>query len=177
MAKKIKKPSETNTHWKNLFEYDYLGSHNLLPGEELVCKITKIGKEEVAKKARKKGEADKEILPILYFEGKVPKMVLNKTNATTISKLYSPYTDRWIGKTVQIFATEVNAFGEKVSALRIRDFVPDDTDTVDVSAEIAAMNEVKTLKELQAYFVALPNDKKGHPEVVKLKDQLKTTLK
>jgi hypothetical protein len=177
MAKKIKKPSEGNTHWKNLFDYEFLGSHNLMPGEELVCKIVRIDKEEIAHKVKRKGENDKELLPVLFFDSKVPKMVLNKTNAATIAKLYSPYTDRWIGKSIQIFATDVSAFGDKVSALRVRDFVPDDTDTADVAAELAHMRSLKSLTELQAYFVALPGDKKTHPSVIELKNELKAKLK
>ncbi len=175
--KRIKKPTEGNTHWKNLFPQDYLGSHNLLPDEELVVKITSIGKEDVPRKKKTKGEKDKENLPILFFEGKVPKMVLKKTNGKTIEKLYGPYTDKWIGKTVQIFATNVNAFGEEVSALRVRDFVPEDTENkLDVSKKLKEMKALKTLGDLQAYFTTLPKDIMRNPEVVALKDELKASL-
>ena len=178
-VKKIKKPkkkTEGNTHWKNLFPYEYLGSHNLLPDEELVVKIIKIGEEEVGRKVRKKGEKDKEILPVVYFEGDVPKMVLNKTNAAIIGKLYSPYTDQWIGKYIQIFSAEVNAFGEKVTALRVRDSVPTIETKVDVSKQIAVMRALTTLRDLQAYFKALPPAIMGNPDVIAVKDELKASL-
>ena len=175
--KKIKKPSENNTHWKNLFEYDFLGSHNLLPDEELVVKIIKIAKEDLHRPTKKKGEADTENLPVLIFDGKVPKMVLNKTNAKTIEKLYGPYTDKWVGKSIQIFATNVSAFGSEVSALRIRDFVPDDADSkLDVSKQLEQMRKQKDLRALQAYFTALPKEIMRHPEVIALKDELKASL-
>ncbi|CCD89873.1 protein of unknown function [Bradyrhizobium sp. ORS 285] len=176
--KKPKKKTEGNTHWKNLFEYEYLGSHNLMPDEELVGEISKIVEEEIGRKVRKKGEKDKEILPVIYFkEAAVPKMVLNKTNAATISKLYGPYTDKWIGKRIQIFSAEVNAFGEKVTALRVRDSIPADTAPAPVTNELKQMRACKTLRDLQAYFVALPNEKKAHPDILALKEELKTTLK
>lgn len=178
MAKKVKKLSEGNTHWRNMFPQDYLGSHNLKPEEELVVKIIKVGKEDVPRAKKRKGEADKENLPILYFEGKMPKMVLNKTNAKTIGKLYTPYTDKWIGKYIQIFAAKVDAFGEKgVDALRVRDSVPDNTDeSVDVSKELKAMRALTTLRDLQAYFVALPGPMKANSEIISLKNELKVSL-
>lgn len=175
--KTIKKLTEGNTHWKNLFPQDYLGSHNLLPDEELTVKIIKIGKEDVPRAKKRRGEPDKENLPILFFEGKVPKMVLNKTNGKTIERLYGPYTDKWIGKFIQIFATNVNAFGEEVSALRVRDIVPADTETkVSVSKELAAMRKVTTLRDLRAYFLALPSTMQAHPELIALKEELKVSL-
>lgn len=175
--KKVKKLSENNTHWRNMFPQDYLGSHNLKPDEELVVKIIKVGKEDVPRAKKKKGEAATENLPILYFDGKMPKMVLNKTNAKTIGRLYTPYTDKWIGKYIQIFAANVDAFGEKVDALRVRDTVPDSTDDqADVSKNLKAMREIKTKRALGAYYLALPGDLKANREIFALKEELKASL-
>jgi hypothetical protein len=47
-------------------------------------------------------------------------MVLNKTNADTISRLHTPETDNWIGKRIALFATEVDFAGKQTLALRVR---------------------------------------------------------
>jgi hypothetical protein len=95
-------------------------------------------------------------------------MVLNKTNCKTIEKLYSPDTTQWPNKKITIFAACVKAFGEMVDALRIRPTVPV---TRNYEAELRA---AKTLDELKSVFTSA-----GFPQAqfLKLKDELKTTLK
>lgn len=56
---------------------------------------------------------------ILSFEGKEKKMVVNKTNAKTIEKLYGDDTDNWIGKPIKIVTREVEFQGDVVWALRV----------------------------------------------------------
>jgi hypothetical protein len=58
--------------------------------------------------------------PIIYFHGMAKGLVLNKTNATTIAKLYGPDTDQWKGKAITLYATEVEFQGETVMAIRVR---------------------------------------------------------
>lgn len=76
-----------------------------------VVTISAIEFEEVGK--------DKEVRPILYFEGEDKGIVLNKTNATNISKAYGSETDDWIGKKVQIGTTMVDFQGQSVEAIRL----------------------------------------------------------
>lgn len=56
---------------------------------------------------------------ILSFRGKEKKMVVNKTNAKTIEKLYGDDTDGWIGKTIKLVTREVEFQGDVVWALRV----------------------------------------------------------
>ena len=56
---------------------------------------------------------------ILYFQGKEKGMVLNKTNAYTISAMYGPITENWIGHQIELFATMVTFQGQPVPALRV----------------------------------------------------------
>ena len=56
---------------------------------------------------------------ILYFQGKEKGMVLNKTNAYTISAMYGPITENWIGRQIELFATMVTFQGQPVPALRV----------------------------------------------------------
>lgn len=62
---------------------------------------------------------NKDRKPCVYFEGKEKALALNKTNASTIAKLYGPSTDGWIGKRISIYSKEVEFKGEMVLALRV----------------------------------------------------------
>lgn len=62
---------------------------------------------------------NKERKLILAFHGKEKKLVLNKTNAGTIAKLYGDDTEGWIGQKITICPREVEFQGEMVLAIRV----------------------------------------------------------
>jgi hypothetical protein len=76
----------------------------------------------------------KEAKPIIHFaemvrrqqQGKGPekKLVLNKTNAKAISRLYGHETDDWKGKRITLFPTQCEAFGETVDCVRVMASAP-----------------------------------------------------
>lgn len=82
-----------------------------IPEEGRVCVISHVDEEEVGR--------DKEVRPILYFEGVEKGVVLNKTNATNISKLYGAETDDWVGKKVMIGTAWVDFNGQSTEGIRI----------------------------------------------------------
>jgi hypothetical protein len=103
----------------------------------------------------------------------VKPMILNNTNAKTISKVHqTPYMEQWTGKKIQIYARRVRAFGEDVDALRVRDFVPKSV-TVDPTKAIAIINAATTLDELKKAYTSLTKEEQGHPDVIKAKDAKK----
>ena len=55
----------------------------------------------------------------LSFKDKEKCLVLNKTNAMTISHVYGPDTDGWINKEIFLFSTKVDFGGQMVDAIRI----------------------------------------------------------
>ena len=64
---------------------------------------------------------DKEMKPVIYFQGKEKGLVLNKTNAKKIAELTgSKDTDDWAGCQVRIYATETEFGGETVECIRIK---------------------------------------------------------
>ncbi len=64
---------------------------------------------------------DKEIKPVIYFQGKEKGLVLNKTNAKKIAELAgSKDTEDWAGCQVRIYATETEFGGETVECIRIK---------------------------------------------------------
>lgn len=107
------------THWKKLVNPDYLGAYDFQPGEERVLTIANVTSETVTN-SDGKGE---DCIVCRFTTGK--PMILNRTNAKTIAKLYgTPYIEEWAGKSIQLYVTRVRAFGDMVEALRIRPTEP-----------------------------------------------------
>ncbi len=64
--------------------------------------------------------SNKEKKPVLYFKEAQKGLVLNKTNATNIAKVYGDDTGNWTGKDIQVFPTTTEFKGETVYAIRVR---------------------------------------------------------
>lgn len=112
--------SEKLTHWRKMNDQRYLGAYSLDPGKDLTLTIKEVKREEVVSEGNRK-----EMCIIVYFKEDSKPLILNSTNAKTISKLYkTPYIENWSGRAITLFATEVKAFGDVVEALRIRPTVP-----------------------------------------------------
>ena len=169
-----KKVKATNRHWKNFIDKDYLGSHNLEKGEEMLLTIERFEGEEMVQKVGSKTD-EKVAKQVLYFKEDAPKLILNITNGTTIANLYGTHPDQWIGKQIQVYATPVKSFGKLQDAIRIRDFVP--KRDVDTKAQVAKLRAATTLDELKAAFASLPRSAQNHSEVIAVKDELKAILK
>lgn len=139
----------TKTHWKKLQNPDYLGAYSLEPGEDLVLTIKSIKKESVTGPDGKKEECS----VVRFAEAGVKPMVLNSTNSKIIARIYkTPYIEDWVGKQIQIYATMVSAYGERVEALRIRPFAPesDDLTCADCSEVISKFGKMNP-KQMAAY--------------------------
>jgi len=160
------------THWKKLKNPDYLGSYALQPGQELIVTIKSCGLEQIAGTDGKKQDC----LVLHFTEADIKPMIINNTNAKTISKvLQTPYMEQWQGKAIQIYARRIRAFGEYVDALRIRDFVPQ-LEQLDPTSAIQSLHRSKTLAELKKNYTALSKAEQGHSEVIDTKDKLKQIL-
>lgn len=84
-----------------------------LNGKSVTVVIQKVELEEIGQ------GRDKERKPVLYFRGKDKGVVLNKTNANTITKLYGGETDEWVGKAITLVPREVEFQGEMVLSIRV----------------------------------------------------------
>lgn len=105
----------TKTHWKNNFNYEYLGSYSLQNGGNLVLTIQSAKKEPVT---GNKGKSE-ECLVFRFKEGCKP-MIVNRTNCKIIEGLYgSPFVEDWVGKPIELTVEKVDAFGDTVDALRV----------------------------------------------------------
>lgn len=164
-----KKEKGMNRHWKNFIDKNYLGSHNLEKGEELLLTIEKfVGEEEVTTADGKKTKQ------VLYFKEDVSKMILNITNGNILTALYGSHPDGWVGKQIQIYAASVKAFGKTQDALRIRDFIP--RRDVNVDAFVAKLTPAKTQAELKAIWVTFPVSAREDKAIIAKKDIIKNNL-
>lgn len=162
-----KKEKGNHRHWKNFVDKDYLGSHNLEKGEEMFLTISQFEGEEMVQRI----DGEKEPMRVLYFSEKIPKMIVNNTNANIISALYGTQPEKWIGKQIQIYATPVKAFGKMQDALRIRDFVP--SHQIETKKYIEKFDKIKTMKELREYWYKLPMSVRNDAEMKKVAKSLK----
>jgi hypothetical protein len=117
---KIDKESTTQTHWKNLFDYKYLGSQDFTEGEDLILTIKTIFVDEV------ETERGKEFCCMCSFEEDFKDMIVNKTNFKSISKVFkTSIAEKFIGEKIQIFVKyNYKSFGKINDVLRIREFKP-----------------------------------------------------
>jgi hypothetical protein len=69
---------------------------------------------------------EKDMKPVLYFQGKAKGLALNKTNANRIAEEYGDDMDEWVGKEIVLFPAMVDFKGETVEAIRVR--IPKATD-------------------------------------------------
>ena len=168
-----------NRHWKNFLDKDYLGSHNLEKGEEMLLTIEKFEGEEMVNKIEKNEDTGKKVVvkvpkQVLYFKEDAPKMIMNITNGNTLSTLYGSHPDGWMGKKILVYAARVKAFGVEQDALRIRDVIP--KRDIDVAAYVAKLSVATTQTELKAIWITFPRSAIADADLVKAKDELKSKL-
>lgn len=93
------------------FPSKYLKAADLPAGRELTVTIDSMQLEQLD---------DNQERPVCYFRGKTKGLVLNSTNANTISVVYGDETDAWTGRTLVIFHTTTMYKGQRVACLRVR---------------------------------------------------------
>ena len=109
-----------HVHWKKLTNPDYIGAYAFEHGEEKTATIRDVKQEMVPG-----ADGKKEMCTIVYFKEDLKPLILNRTNAKTITKLYGTgYIDEWVGKRITMVVKNVRAFGEVVEAIRIKAEVP-----------------------------------------------------
>jgi len=154
----------TKTHWKKLYNPDYLGAYSLYTDDgrkiEPIYTIKSVAKETVPNPEGKKGECI-----IMHFIEEPKPMVVNATNAKIITKLYkTPYIEEWIGCKIQLYATEVKAFGDVVDALRIKPIVPKITQTAEIPHCADCSGKIEAFGDRNAAYMAEYTHKKyGKP--------------
>lgn len=142
---------ETKTHWKKFCNPNYLGAWAFQPGEEKTVTIKEVRREIVDNP----GGSGKEECTVAYFSEDVKPLILNKTNAKMIAKVWgTPFIEDWAKRKITLKVKKVSAFGEMVDAVRVSSERPmDETLTCEVcgamiTEKIAAMGKAKFGKML-----------------------------
>lgn len=102
-----------NIYKTNLFKY--------IAGDSLVGKSVPMTIDRVVIEEVEGQNGKKEDKLVVYFAESAKGMILNKTNAKRIAKLFTGETDEWKGKIVELYTEPVKAFGENHNALRVRE--------------------------------------------------------
>ena len=103
--------------YRKMFDSEYLASWDL--EKDTTVEMAQVVLGEVQ---GKNGDATKK--PILYFKGAKKGMVLNKTNGKIIAAMYGNDTDAWVEKSITLYATTCESFGDTVDCIRVRPGVP-----------------------------------------------------
>lgn len=111
------------THWKKVVsDPNYIGEADFQEGEEKIVTIAKVAAKETIMTAE--GKSQKAV--VHFAEAGIKPMILNVAKSKSIAKVAgSPYFEDWIGVKIQLYIdNRVKAFGEIVSAVRVRDKKP-----------------------------------------------------
>lgn len=100
------RPGQERILYSQQYDSEYLEAPHLTGDTTLeISEIIKRGQRTCKKDGKK---IDK---PILMFKGKKRGLVLNKTNARIIALVHGGDLAKWVGKTITLFPTTCNAFG------------------------------------------------------------------
>lgn len=100
---------------RSMFPSKFVAAHDLA-GQDVNVVVSAIKVEPVG--------SDEEMRPVLYFQGFVKGMVLNRTNAKRIEQMYGGETDSWVGRPVTLYPSETEYGGETVPCIRVRQAPP-----------------------------------------------------
>ena len=82
-----------------------------LPGDKVTWQIIDVNEEPIGEKMEDK--------LVLYFNESEKSLILNKTNATSMSDLFGPGPNEWIGRWVKLYIEPVRFMGKTSMAIRI----------------------------------------------------------
>ena len=111
------------THWKKVVsDPNFIGEGDFQEGEEKVLTIEKVNQAETVQTAE--GKAKKAV--VHWKEAGNKPMILNVARSKSIEKVAgSGYFEDWPGVQVQLYIEHgIKAFGDVVSAVRVRPFQP-----------------------------------------------------
>ena len=113
----------SKTHWKNLVsDSNYIGEGDFQEGEEKILTIASVNYKETV--TTQEGKTTKAV--VHWQEKDYKGLILNVTNSKAIAKVAkSDYMEDWVGVKVQLYIEHgIKAFGDVVSAVRVRPYPP-----------------------------------------------------
>ncbi len=109
------------THYRQLYDRDYLGSWDLPENKDITVTIDKCIGGELTSVGGKKNKK-----PIISFVGKEKKFVCNVTNSKAIAGLYGNHVEKWAGKRITLYVSTTRdpATGGDIPCIRVRPQAP-----------------------------------------------------
>ena len=108
------------THWRKFHNPEYIGAYAFQPGERKIVTVKSAGVESVAGNGGKREDC----LVVHFTENEKP-LICNVTNSKAIEKVCgSGYIEDWKGVKIELYVTEVQAFGDTVEAVRVKQTAP-----------------------------------------------------
>jgi hypothetical protein len=109
------------THYRQLYDRDYLGSWDLPENKDVTVTIDKAAGGELTGTGGKKSKK-----PIISFVGKEKKFVCNVTNAKAIAGMYGNHVENWAGKKITLYVSTTRdpSTGGDIPCIRVRPRVP-----------------------------------------------------
>lgn len=114
--------TESKHHWKKtVSDPNFIGEGDFQEGEEKVATIKAVKIQETIATAEGKSKKD-----IMYFQEDLKPMIMNVAKAKNVEKVAgSGFYEDWPGVKIQLYIEHgIKAFGEVVSAVRVRPFKP-----------------------------------------------------
>ena len=110
------------THWKKVFNSDYLGSCDLDDDKDLKAVIKSVSIRKVKGPDGKEQERN----VATFTDAKIKPMILNATNCKVVKKFAgTPYIEGWVNIPISIYVkADIKAFGDITEGLRIREYQP-----------------------------------------------------
>jgi hypothetical protein len=110
-------PSKITLGDEPIFPSNYVSAFDL-GGRDATVTIASVTSETL----RTRGGQERK--PVLRFTDASKKLVLNRTNAETIARLYGSRAEAWKGQRITLFPTRVRFGNETVDAIRVRPVKP-----------------------------------------------------
>lgn len=108
------------THWRDFHPTDYIGAYAFQPGERKVLTVKRAEQEKVTG-----ANGKKEDCLVVHFKENEKPLICNVTNSKAIEKVAgSGYIQDWTGTKIELYTTEVQAFGDTVEAVRVKPSAP-----------------------------------------------------
>lgn len=103
---------------KLLHPNDYLAAVEF-QGRDVTLTIAGVKREDL-----KMAGGKQDTKPVLTFKETSKKLILNKTNASSIVEMYGSVAEDWIGKRVTFYPTRTACGRDMTDCIRVREVVP-----------------------------------------------------
>lgn len=109
------------THYRQMYDRDYLGSWDLPENKDVVVTIEHVKGGDIVGTGGKKSKK-----PVVSFVGKEKKFICNVTNAKAIAGLYGNHVEKWAGKRISLYVSTTRdpSTGGDTPCIRVRPQAP-----------------------------------------------------